>query len=251
MKITRWTALPPLLFPAILLTSYAYAQRVAATESDSPTVNAENGSPSVAVAADLTTSLDAKSAKVGDPVEAKLTAEVRFSNGPVLPKGTRLIGKVTDVQTRSKQKKKSLLAFGLGHALLRDGSQIGIDATITGLAGPPENLTGMDSMPMYTGSAKPGGGVAPSASLPQGAADSSENVSPRPLLNTPDSRSATDQSVAGQRTGAGGNVPLTNLPGVTCTSGGSGSAAATLNSNDRNVYLGRGSKVLLAISASH
>lgn len=52
-------------------------------------------------------------------------------------------------------------------------------------------------------------------------------------------------------TGAGSKVPLTNLPGVTCTSGGSGGAAATLNSNDRNVYLGRGSKMLLAISASH
>jgi hypothetical protein len=46
-------------------------------------------------------------------------------------------------------------------------------------------------------------------------------------------------------------VPLTNLPGVTCTSGGSGGAVATLNSNDRNVYLSRGSKMLVAISASH
>jgi hypothetical protein len=251
MKITRWTALTSLLFPAIVLTSYAYAQTIAAPESSRSTMGAENRSPWVAVPADLTTSLDAKSAKLGDPVEARLTAEVRFSNGTVLPKGTRLIGKVTDVQARSKQNKISRLAFGLDHALLRDGSQIGLDATIAGLAGPAENLSGMDSMPVYTGSAKPAGGVAPSASLPQGVADSSQNASPRPLLNTPDPRQATDQSVAGQSTGAGSKVPLTNLPGVTCTSGGSGGAAATLNSDDRNVYLSRGSKMLIAISASH
>ena len=251
MKIARWTVLLPLLFPAILLTSYAYVQTTAAPQSGSSTVGAENGSPSVAVPADLTTSLDAKSAKVGDPVEAKLTAEVRFSNGTVLPKGTRLIGKVTDVQARSKQKKTSLLAFGFDHALLLDGTQIRIDATIAALAGPRENLNGMDSMPVYTGSARPAGGVAPAPGLSGDVADTTANVSPRPLWNTPDPRSATDQSVAGQSTGAGSNVPLTNLPGVTCTSGGSGSAAATLNSNNRNVYLGRGSNMLLAISASH
>ncbi len=76
------------------------------------------------VNAELTKRIDAKKAKVGDTVEAKTTSAVKLPDGTELPKGTKLVGKVTDVRARSNSDKTSHIAFNLDEALMKDGREV-------------------------------------------------------------------------------------------------------------------------------
>jgi hypothetical protein len=54
-----------------------------------------------AVLAELTSKLDTKSAKVGDVVSAKTVAELKQADGSTIRKGSKLTGKVTEVESKS------------------------------------------------------------------------------------------------------------------------------------------------------
>jgi outer membrane biosynthesis protein TonB len=70
-----------------------------------------------------------QTASVGDPVEATLDRDLLDEAGRVvLPAGTVLSGRITDVQAARKVKKKSRLAFHLDTATLPDGRSVAIAA---------------------------------------------------------------------------------------------------------------------------
>ena len=54
-----------------------------------------------AVLSALTCKIDTKKAKVGDPVSAKTLNPLSLGDGTMLPAGTKLTGKVTEVQPKS------------------------------------------------------------------------------------------------------------------------------------------------------
>lgn len=110
------------------------------------TVNVQNVKM-IMVQADLSKTLDAKKAKVGDPVAAKLIYEAKFSDGTTLPRNTVLAGHVDRVQP-SEKKSDSLIQITLDKALLKDGKVIPIKATITKLhvlVSPFASIEGGDS----------------------------------------------------------------------------------------------------------
>ncbi len=73
--------------------------------------------------------MDSQSSLVGDPVRAELDRDLLDSEGRlVLPAGTVLTGRITEVQAAKKVKKKSKLAFRLDTATLADGSTVAIAA---------------------------------------------------------------------------------------------------------------------------
>ena len=101
----------------------------------------------VRVQADLAKTLDAKKAKVGDPVTAKLIYEAKFSDGTTLPRNTVLTGHVDRVQP-SEKKSDSLIQITLDKALLKGGKVIPIKATIMklhALVSPFASMQGGDS----------------------------------------------------------------------------------------------------------
>src|SRR5690348_6856799 len=55
-----------------------------------------------ALQVELTHSLDAKKAKPGDSVEAKLTQDVKANGKVVLHRGAKLVGHISEVQARGK-----------------------------------------------------------------------------------------------------------------------------------------------------
>ena len=68
--------------------------------------------------AELTKSLDAKKAKVGDEVTAKVTQDVKSNGQVVVRKGSKLIGHVTEAKARSQGDQESRLgiAFDRGRS---------------------------------------------------------------------------------------------------------------------------------------
>lgn len=80
--------------------------------------------------------LDAKDARPGQEFQAKLPNKVHLKNGPELPAGTVLVGKVA--QDDMQQSGKSKLALCINEAKLKDGKTIPVKATIVGVYGPGE-----------------------------------------------------------------------------------------------------------------
>src|SRR5713226_6832147 len=72
------------------------------------------------LAAQLENTLDARHAKAGDRVVLKTTQAVRQKGDVVVPKGSRLIGHVTDVQQRTKNDDQSVI--GITFDRLQKGS---------------------------------------------------------------------------------------------------------------------------------
>ena len=75
--------------------------------------------------------IDSRTAKPGDQIEAKLSGTVHLKNGPELPRGTELIGTVAADDTNTNGTSRLALRFTQAH--LKDGKTIPIKATIVSL----------------------------------------------------------------------------------------------------------------------
>lgn len=131
-------------------------------------VNAQAGSenalaPNTALVATLSKTVEAKKAKEGDQVTAKVAQDVISQGNVVIPRGARLIGHITTVKPAAKGDNQSQLGIGWDHAELKNGSQVPLHAIVVALAPPPEGSQPMpsgmspDTGPM--GEAGPQGGV--------------------------------------------------------------------------------------------
>jgi hypothetical protein len=102
------------------------------------------------VSAALTQKLTSKNAKVGDSVSAKTLSEARLSNGTKLPKGTKLVGHVTEVQAKGGEHHDGHIAFLFDRAVLRDGQEIPIRAGLQSISAPAAATTS-DADALYAG----------------------------------------------------------------------------------------------------
>ena len=82
----------------------------------------------------LASRLDAKKVKPGYKFQTTLRDKVQLKNGPELPRGTVLMGKV--VTDKMQAGATSKLALRFTSAKLKDGKSIPIEATIIGVAAP-------------------------------------------------------------------------------------------------------------------
>jgi hypothetical protein len=160
----------PLLFGSLLLSPLAHAQQ---SPSDSPpetqapppeqappatppsaaktAASSSSGVPSRIAAGsvipvELTKSVDAKKAKTGDEVVAKVTQDLRNNAGTVLmPKDTKVIGHVTEVQARTKEQKESQLAIAFDKAVLKNGEEMDMPMSIQAIIAPPNSNNAANS----------------------------------------------------------------------------------------------------------
>jgi hypothetical protein len=78
--------------------------------------------------------VDAKKNKPGDPVTARTTQSSQSPDGTALPKGTELVGHVTQAQARSKSQSESALGIVFDKAILKNGQEVPMNATIQAMA---------------------------------------------------------------------------------------------------------------------
>ena len=122
------------------------------------------------VTGELEGKLNSAIAKVGDRVVLKTTEKVQTADGTVIPRGTRLVGHITQVQARDATHRFAQLAIVFDHAELKNGQSIAIFTLIRGV-NPSPGAMGMNSMngggPMggmgdaTSGGAMGAGGVTP------------------------------------------------------------------------------------------
>src|SRR5712671_4706505 len=82
------------------------------------------------VQAELSKPVDVRKNKPGDEVIAKTTQDVKSDGRVVLPKGSKIVGRVTQAQARTKGQEESQLGMAFDHAVLKDGTQVPAAFTI-------------------------------------------------------------------------------------------------------------------------
>lgn len=151
------------------------------------------------VTGELVSKLDSKSAKQGDSVIVKTSENVRIPDGTEIPKGSKLVGHITNVQPRAEGKENSQIAIQFDRAELKGGQTVPIESVIQSVspsAGDAMNNNGNnDVVPMASSPSAPSAG-----SMPGGA-------------NPPSSNSSANQNTNNERPGLASNT--TAQPGVT------------------------------------
>lgn len=108
---------------------------------------------------ELEKKLDSKTAKPGEQVILKTTEKVQTSNGTLIPKGSRLIGHVTEVQAWSKEHGAAQMGITFDRVEMKGGHSVPIYTLIKGLT-PNANAMAMGAMDADGGFAAPMGGPA-------------------------------------------------------------------------------------------
>jgi hypothetical protein len=232
--------------------------------------------------AELTRPVDVRKNKVGDEVVARTTQDVKSGGQVVIPKGSKLIGHVTQAQARAKGGSESSLGIVFDRAISRKGGQeIPVHAVIQALAsGQAQTAAAMDDMDMMasgsgmaTGQAQAGpvpGRMAPASaggglvggvgstvnSTAGGATNAVGNVggaaggAVNSTVNTGvgAAGSAAGLNSAGQLTSASSGV--IGLKGLNLSSAASNSAqGSVITSAERNVRLDSGTQMLLRVAS--
>lgn len=116
------------------------------------------------VTGELEGKLSSATAKVGDRVVLKTTEKVVTADGTMIPRGARLAGHITQVQTSDATHQFAQLAIAFDHAELKNGQSIAIFTLIRGVNPSPgvmgvNSVNGDDSMPISGLNDPTGGGV--------------------------------------------------------------------------------------------
>jgi hypothetical protein len=199
----------------------------------------ENAAPKaiqmVSARAWLNKGIDAKKAKVGDAITAKLQEDVKIPGSVDLPRNTALLGHVDQVQP-SENKSDSTIQVTFDKAQLKNGQQLAIKATIVQISAPPSSLRNQD---MPTGaSARQGPPSSSSAGSSGGLQSQPPQSTPRPATNvTPDMPESAQPSSQPQRVG-----------GVELRSDIHQSNSGIFTAKKKNVHLDDGTLLQLAIA---
>ena len=85
----------------------------------------------------LTKTIDAKKAKTGDEVVARVTQDLKTNAGAVIvAKDTEVVGHVTEAQARNKDQKESQVGITFDHAVTKNGSEMQMPMSIQAVVGP-------------------------------------------------------------------------------------------------------------------
>ena len=223
--------------------------------------------------AELTKPIDAKKAKPGDEVSAKVTQDLKSDGKVVIHKGTRLVGHVTEAQARTKEQANSTLGIAFDKAVLKGGEEVSFNSLIQAI-GPPVQAsvsTGVDenanlgAAPPMSGAPRTGnGGLVGGVTSTAGGAVSGATGTVAGAAT-----GAANDTVSGATRTAGGLTAQGNLTsaskGVIGLQGlalntptavaGSGSASGSaqgsvISSTSRNVKLDSGTQMVLRVTGS-
>jgi hypothetical protein len=224
--------------------------------------------------AELTKSLDAKKAKPGDEVSAKLTQDVKQNGKVVLHKGSKLVGHVTEAQAKSKENAESKLGVVFDKAVLKGGEEVAFNGVIQAVAPPVQgalSVAGDENSSLGSGmgsGSSMGGGRSGGGIAPIGAATSAAGSTVGAVGNTAGSVSNTAGSVTNSTGAVNGAVNRTagvaangalnsaahgvvGMQGVDLTSAAAGSAqGSVISSASRNIKLDSGTQMILQVTGS-
>ncbi len=224
--------------------------------------------------AELSKSVEAKKCKPGDRVEAKATKDVKSSadGQVVVPKGSKILGRVTEAKARGEGQAESSLGIVFEKAVTKDGREIPLNVLIQAVAASHSALAAEsaahDTMAMTSatgsaagsGRASGGGGLVGGVTSTAGTAVGATTGAVGGVGQTAGATlGATTQTAAGVTGAVGGVGGLDTMGNFTSNSSGvlglrglalqsesAGSASGSvISSSTQNVRLDSGTRFLL------
>jgi hypothetical protein len=248
--------------------------------SASTSASAENGQASgslasgTAINATLSSPIDSKKCKPGDPVNAHSTEAVKSEGKTVIPKGAKLLGHVTQASARAKGESESSLGIVFDKAILKNGQEIPLNAGIQAIAAAQssasaagsdmDTMGGMGASAAGSGMAGGRGALGGVTSTTGGAVGSVTNTAANVggvAGGTVNSAANAGGSMAGASKGAVGGLnaagQLTSnsqgvfgLNGLNLNAAGSNATeGSVITSAGKNVHLDSGTRMLLVSQA--
>ncbi|HZD94202.1 MAG TPA: hypothetical protein VE133_08110 [Candidatus Sulfotelmatobacter sp.] len=223
--------------------------------------------------AELTKSVDAKKAKAGDEVTAKLTQDVKSNGKVVLHKGSKLVGHVTEAQAKGKESSESKLGILFDKAVVKGGQEVAFNGMIQALAPPAQSALSVagDESSNLGGGVGGGGGsmgggrggstAAGPLGSSAGAVTSAAGSTVGAVNNTAGSVTSSTGAVNGavnSTVGAAANGTLNTashgvvgMQGLALNTAATGNAqGSVITSNTRNVKLESGTQLVLQVAGS-
>ena len=248
--------------------------------SAATSASAQNGQANAALAsgtafnAALSSPIDSKKCKPGDPVNAHSTEAVKSEGKTVIPKGSKLVGHVTQASARGKGESESSLGIVFDKAILKNGEEIPLNAGILAIASAESSasaagsdmdaLGGMGASAAGSGMAGGRGALGGVASTTGGAAGTVTNTAANVggvAGGTVNSAANAGGNIAGASKGAVGGLntagQLTSnsqgvfgLNGLNLNAAGSSATeGSVITSAGKNVHLESGTRMLLVSQA--
>jgi hypothetical protein len=207
--------------------------------SASTAAPAQNGQANTSLAsgtsfnAALSAPLDSKKSKPGDAVTAHTTEAAKSEGKTVIPKGTKLVGHVTQASARANGESQSALGITFDKAILKDGQEIPLNVLIHALASPQSNASAagadMDTMGGMGASAAGSGAAGGRGAL--GGVTSTAGGAVGTVTNTAANVGGTGGGAVGSTANATGNIAGTSKGAV-----GGLNTAGQLTSNSQGVF---------------
>ena len=190
----------------------------------------------VSVHAELGKSIDAKKAKPGDAITAKIQDDVKIPGSVDLPRNTVLLGHIDQVQP-SENKGDSSVQVTFDKAQLKNGQQLAIKATIMQISAPVSALRNQEAAPGSPGTMP--SAPASSAGGGSGGGMNSPQSTPRPASSSMPSVVPESSQPSSQQSG---------IPGIQLQSDIHQSNSAVFTAKKKNVRLDDGTQLQMAIA---
>lgn len=251
------------------------ASATSAASTQNGQTNASLGS-GTAINAELTAPVDSKKAKPGDPVAARTTEPTKSNGKTVIPKGSKLVGHVTQASARAKGDSESAVGIVFDKAILKNGQEVPLNVAIQALASAQSAavasggndtgiMSGAGGSAMGSGRASGGGalgGVTSTAGATAGTVtNTAANVGNTAGGTLNSTTGSATNAVAASKGAVGGlnaageltssSQGVFGLQGVNLSSTTTGAAQGSLiTSAGKNLHLDRGTQMLLVTQAA-
>jgi hypothetical protein len=222
------------------------------TQALPPSAGPANGlhiSPGSIIPVQLTKTIDAKKAKTGDVVEAKVTQDLKNHSGEVVvPKDTKVLGHITEAQPRSKEQAGSQVGITFDHAEVKDKGDVPLPLSIQAIIASPSS----NSNAAAESAPSPGPGATPGN--PGGMPVSSGRMSTASQPQVPTPGPSLDGSASGSASASGARQPITaktegvvGIADLKLAAASDSTQGWLLTSEKNNVKLESGTLMLLRV----
>ena len=217
--------------------------------SASTSASAQNGQANGSLAAGtafnaaLSSPVDSKKCKPGDPVNARTTEAVKSEGRTVIPKGAKMVGHVTQASARTKGESESALGIVFDKAILKNGEEIPLSVGIQAIAAAQSSASAAGSDMDMMGSM--GASAAGSGRGALGGVTSAAGGAAGAVTNTAANAGGAAGGAVNSAANAGGSIAGASKGAV-----GGLNAAGQLTSNSQGVFGLNGLNLSAAVSNS-
>jgi hypothetical protein len=182
----------------------------------------------------LSQPIDAKKNRPGDPVYAKTTEPTKSQGKVVLPKGTKLVGHITEAKARASGESESAVGIVFDKAILKNGQEVPLNTSVRALAAAQTAASGSAGADDLEAGGAIGGGAAGGGRAAAGGALGGVRSTAGATTGTVTNTAARTGGVA---TGAAGGLnSAANVAGASRGATGGLNTAGQLTSNSQGVF---------------